>query len=235
VRFFFKVAKDMDGFFKSLQAVKLDNIFNPWFCRDEENDIDSDSPAVRLLQLKQYLSERKNAKYLLVGEALGYQGGHFTGIAMTSERILLGKMKHKSITPGHVFSGIEPRRTSIPSVKKDGFTEPTATIVWERLITSGFDMRDFILWNAFPWHPYKPEKGILSNRTPSDKEFEKGKPVMLELLKSVNATKIIAVGEKSRIQLGEMGIDASMVRHPANGGAPKFREQIIKVINNKRL
>jgi hypothetical protein len=55
---------------------------------------------------------------------------------------------------------------------------------------------------------------------------------MLELLKSVNVTKIIAVGEKSRIQLREMGIDASMVRHPANGGAPKFREQIIKVIKN---
>ncbi len=224
----------MDGFFKSLQAVKLDNIFNPWFCRDKENDIDSDSPAIRLSQLKQYLTERKNAKYLLVGEALGYQGGHFTGIAMTSERILLGKMRHKSITPGHVFLGIEPRRTSMPSVKKDGFTEPTATIVWERLITSGFDMRDFILWNAFPWHPYKPEKGILSNRTPSDKEFEKGKPVVLELLKSVNVTKIIAVGEKARIQLGEMGVDALMVRHPANGGAPKFREQIIEVIKSKR-
>ncbi|MCR4343919.1 MAG: uracil-DNA glycosylase [Candidatus Scalindua sp.] len=211
----------------------MDNVFNPWSCRDEENDIGPDSPAIRLLQLKQYLLERKNAKYLLVGEALGYQGGHFTGIAMTSERILLGKMRHKSITPEHVFSGIEPQRTSMPSVKKDGFTEPTATIVWERLITSGFDMRDFILWNALPWHPYKPEKGILSNRTPSDNEFEKGKPVMLELLKSVNVTKIIAVGEKSRIQLGEMGIDASMVRHPANGGAPKFREQIIQVIKNK--
>ncbi len=222
----------MEGFFKSLQAVKLDNVFNPWFCRDEDNDIDFDSPAIRLSQLKQYLLERKNAKYLLVGEALGYQGGHFTGIAMTSERILLGKMRHKSITPGHVFSGIEPRRTSMPSVKRDGFTEPTATIVWERLITSGFDMRDFILWNALPWHPYKPEKGILSNRTPSDSEFEKGKPVMLALLESVNVTKVIAVGEKSRIQLGEMGIDASMVRHPANGGATKFREQIIQVIKN---
>ncbi len=230
--FFFSLKNflDMDGFFKSLQAVDLDNIFNPWFCRDEGNDIDSGSPVVRLLQLKQYLLERKNARYLLVGEALGYQGGHFTGIAMTSERILLGKMRHKSITPGHVFSGIEPQRTSRPSVKKDGFTEPTATIVWERLITSGFDMRDFILWNVFPWHPYKPEKGILSNRTPSDNEFERGKPVMLELLKSVNVTKVIAVGEKSRIQLGEMGIDAVMVRHPANGGAPKFREQIIQVI-----
>jgi len=222
----------MDAFFEKLQAVRLENVFNPWFCQDEGNDIDSDSPAIRLSQLKQYLLERKNAKYLLVGEALGYQGGHFTGIAMTSERILLGKMRHKSITPGHVFTGIEPRRTSMPSVKKDGFTEPTATIVWERLITSGFDMRDFILWNALPWHPYKPEKGILSNRTPSDVEFEKGKPVMLALLESVNVTKVIAVGEKSKIQLGEMGIDASMVRHPANGGAPKFREQIIQVIKS---
>ncbi len=229
------LTSDMNNFFKSLKAVKLDNIFNPWFCRDMENDIDSDSPAIRLSQLNQYLVERKKAKYLLVGEALGYQGGHFSGIPMTSERILLGKMEHKSITPGHVFSGIEPRRTSMPSVKKDGFSEPTATIVWERLIKSGYDMNDFIIWNAFPWHPYKPEKGILSNRTPSNYEFEKGKLVMLELLKLVNFKKIIAVGEKSRIQLGQMGIDASVVRHPANGGAPKFREQIIKVIKNKRL
>ena len=218
----------MDGFFKSLKTVKLENVFNPWFCRDEENDIDSDSPSIRLSQLKQYMLERKNAKYLLVGEALGYQGGHFTGIAMTSERILLGKMRHKSITPGHVFSGIEPRRTSMPSVKKDGFTEPTATIVWERLITSGFDMRDFILWNALPWHPYKPEKGILSNRTPSDNEFEKGKPVMLELLKSVNVTKVIAVGEKSRVQLGEMGIDASMVGIRLTEVRPNFESKSYK-------
>ncbi len=223
----------MDAFFKRLKAVKLDSIFNPWFCRDEENDIDSNSPAIRLLQLRQYLLERKSAKYLLVGEALGYQGGHFSGIDMTSERILLGKMKHKSITPGHVFSGIEPQRTSMPSIKKDGFTEPTATIVWEKLIRSGLDTRDFILWNAFPWHPYKPEKGILSNRTPSNNEFEKGKPVMLELLKLIKVTKVIAVGEKSKIQLRQMGIDAAIVRHPANGGATKFREQIVQVIKNK--
>ncbi len=55
----------------------------------------------------------------------------------------------------------------------------------------------------------------------------------LELLKLINVTKVIAVGEKSKIQLGQMGIDAAIVRHPANGGATKFREQIVQVIKSK--
>ena len=222
----------MDNFFNSLQEIKSENVFNPWFSNDLDNDINSDAPHIRSLQLRQYLSERKKAKYILIAEALGYQGGHFTGIPMTSERILLGKMSRKSISPQHVFTGIEPERTSKPSVKVDGFTEPTATIVWERLIKSGFDMNDFIFWNAFPWHPYKPEKGLLSNRTPSDEEFKKGKVVIKELLKATNVSRIIAVGEKAKIQLGDMGITAPVVRHPANGGAGKFREQIIREIRN---
>ncbi len=223
----------MDNFFNSLKDIRLGNIFNPWFCYDEENDIDLDSSTKRLLHLKQYLKERKKAKYLLVAEALGYQGGHFSGIPMTSERILLGKMEHKSITPKHVFSGIKPHRTSKPSVKKDGFTEPTATIVWGKLIKSGFDMKDFVFWNAFPWHPYNPKKGILSNRTPTDDELEKGIAVMNELLKLLNVIKVIAVGEKARVQLSKMRINAPTVRHPANGGAKKFREQIMREIVKK--
>ncbi|HJP19289.1 MAG TPA: uracil-DNA glycosylase [Nitrospinota bacterium] len=224
----------MDSFFRKLKTVKLDNVFNPWFRRDRENDINSNSYSIRRLQLEQYLSERKKARYLLIAEALGYQGGHFSGIPMTSERILLGLMTHKSITPHHVFSGMKPQRTSKPSVKKDGFSEPTATIVWECLITSGFDPKNFVFWNAFPWHPYNPEKGMLSNRTPSDIEMEKGNEVIHELLHLINFSKIIAVGNKAKVQLEKLGIDAPTVRHPANGGAGKFRDQIIKEIKKRQ-
>ena len=49
--------------------------------------------------------------------------------------------------------------------------EPTCTVVWKSVCEAGLDPRMVILWNAFPWHPYKPEKGMLSNRTPSNFNF----------------------------------------------------------------
>jgi hypothetical protein len=87
-----------------------------------------------------------------------------------------------------------------------------------------------VFWNAFPCHPYNPKKGILSNRTPSDDEFEKGVVVMKELFELFRGIKAIAVGKKAKAQLRKLGIDAPEVRHPANGGATKFREQIMKEI-----
>ena len=64
---------------------------------DVENDFDISSLRRRLNNLNCYLSERHNAKYLLAGEALGYRGGHFSGIPMTSERIILGHKSDKGI------------------------------------------------------------------------------------------------------------------------------------------
>ena len=206
------------------------NLFNPWWEKDEVNDDYSNSAEIRRRQLKCYLEERKNnTKYLLVGEALGYQGGHFTGIAMTSERILLGKMKHKNIEPDFVFKTIEPMRTSKESVKYDGFTEPTATIVWTHLLSLGLDPYSFVLWNAVPWHPYKANKPYLSNRTPTDLEMKSGLTKLKILISILNPSKTIAVGEKAAQQLRKAKINHTKVRHPANGGATKFREQFKKL------
>ena len=89
-------------------------MFNPWWQIDEENDIGRIAPIIRRQQLRAYVQERLgNAKLAIIGEALGYRGGHFSGIPMTSERMLLGKQKDDCIERSF---RIKPRRTSKPSV-----------------------------------------------------------------------------------------------------------------------
>lgn len=223
----------INNFIESLKhSPKRADVFNPWWEKDPEHDIDDRGAEIRRRQLCQYLSERiGSATYLLIAEAMGYQGGHFTGIPMTSERILLGGHVKKGIVPEHVFSEIDPERTSRPDVKPNGFSEPTATIVWGHIIQSHLNPMDFILWNAFPWHPFKPESGYLSNRTPSVGEFQAGAPILTRLMRITKTGHIIAVGEKSFNILDQLGIHCVKVRHPANGGATKFRQQLTNIIS----
>lgn len=217
---------DIDKFIALLRKAPEGNVFNPWWQIDPENDDYSNSPEIRRNQLKHYLKERSGRKpYLLLGEALGYQGGHFSGIAMTSERMLLGHMKKRGINPDSVFTQIQPMRTSKESVRKDGFSEPTATIVWTHLLELGLDPFDFVIWNAFPWHPYNPTRGMLSNRTPTNNEFEPGLKCLEKFIGLVAPKKIVAVGEKAALLLEKLNLDFNKVRHPANGGAGKFRRQ----------
>ena len=223
---------DIESFIEKLKHHPVGSgVFNPWYDVDKENDINEACPRVRRHQLSAYLIERiGQGATMLVGEALGYQGGHFTGIAMTSERILLGGQNKNGISPDHVFTNITPQRTSRPEVKTMGFSEPTATIVWGHLINAGLDPQKFILWNAFPWHPYNTKKGMLSNRTPTESELKTGVGILNQLIDITGAVNIIAVGEKSIAVLRQAGIDATKVRHPANGGAAKFKMQFQEVL-----
>lgn len=216
----------MNDFIKLLDNAPFPNVFNPWMDVDYEHDLDKTAPHIRREQLQQYLAERQNARILLLGEGLSYQGGHFTGIAMTSERILLGGMRHKGITPQMVFSGLAPRRTSNPLFKKDGFSENTATIVWGFLTEQQLDCKDFIFWNAFPWHPWNTTRGILSNRAPLPVELAHGRMILQMLLQAHPFTKVIAVGNHAKCTLDYMGIAAAAVRHPAFGGATLFKKQM---------
>jgi len=216
----------VDRFISELQAFSRPRIFNPWADFDRANDFGPEAPAIRRDQLRRYLSERiGRARLLLVAEAAGYQGAKFSGIAMTSERQLVAS---PSLLDSAYFDGPK-RRTSRESVRAGGFTEPTATIVWGKMLEAGLEGREWVNWNTFAWHPRGATP--LSNRTPTPDELAAGKPALKSFLALFPKVPVVAVGEKARATLEELGIAVvAAVRHPANGGATKFREGIEKVL-----
>lgn len=211
------------------------SVFNPWWQNDPKNDASPKSPEHRRNNLNAYLTDRLlSADILLLGEAMGYQGGHFSGIAMTSERILLGKHSKKELNKSLVCESIKYPRTSNPEININGFNEPTATVVWQAILQSGFDPRKIVIWNAFPWHPYV-KGNILSNRTPGQDEMERGVEILRDLLDLFNFKTVVGVGKKSEKLLLEAQINNIAVRHPANGGATLFRKQFEQIMLTQEL
>ena len=228
-------AQPVERFIGLLRKSPPGAVFNPWWQVDRENDISRNAPGIRRKQLRAYLRERLGqARLVIVGEGLGYRGGHFTGIPMTSERILLGKKKDAGIEPDQIFSSITPWRTSKPQKCPDGFSEPTATIVWSTLLKPGLRPEQFVLWNAFPWHSFDPRVGILSNRMPNKSERSAGLSALKAFLDLFPCNEIVALGNVAASQLKELNAEIHQVRHPASGGAKLFRQQIAKIVQELR-
>ncbi len=108
----------VEKFIRLLKKSPPGAVFNPWWQVDKQNDIGRNAPGIRRKQLGAYFRKRLGkTKLAVIGEAVGYRGGHFSGIPMTSERMLVGKKKDDGIEPEQVFSSpaaAGPRRTSKP-------------------------------------------------------------------------------------------------------------------------
>src|SRR5207247_2225485 len=229
-------AKSLRGFLQLLKKSPSGAVFNPWWEVDEQNDIGRNAPAIRRHQLGAYLQKRLGkAKLAVIGEAVGYRGGHFSGIPMTSERLLLGRSEKVPMRSNDFFSDINPRRTSKPEKCPDGFSEPTATIVWGTLLRLGLKPAQFVVWNAFPWHSFDSRRGMLSNRMPNKSERAAGLPVLKAFLELFPCDQVVALGKIAAAQLEELNVNAHCVRHPASGGAKLFRQQIAEIVQKSDL
>lgn len=193
------------NFVAALAAERPGTLVNPW--TDERSELDRPGAAtVRRANLETYLRERvPYCRLLLVGEAPGYQGCRFSGIAFTSERSL------------------PPAARS--SVRPEGWSEPSATIVHR--VLAELDLEEAtILWNACPFHPAGPIP--LSNRTPTSAELALGVPYLARLESLLAAAGqsplVVAIG-RSAARLLPAATPA--VRHPANGGARLFRDGLL--------
>lgn len=233
---FNKKIEDFIETLKNFDMDKMDNVFNPWKDYDENHDFDKYSPEIRCCNLCKYLTARKDATYILIAEAPGFQGCHFSGVPMTSERLILQDKYGLGKIGLNLQRTSKTNLTNVPKIVQDfGFCEPTATIVWNQIVDEiGIDSKDFVLWNAFPFHPYKYENNMLTNRKPKKKEILDTKIILSLFLELFDKKqRIICIGNVSKNTLGNiLKVDFKLdkVRHPANGGANDFRNEIQNLI-----
>jgi uracil-DNA glycosylase len=190
----------MDDLLAELPRLRIGATFNQ-YAEAGPDDLPR-AAAIRVENLRAYLADRAGAEVVCLGEAGGYQGMRWSGIAFTSERNLLGW-------------GLPYR----PTCAARTWSEPSGTIVHKVLEELGAERR-VILWNTVPTHPHRP--GVpLSNRRPTIAEVEAGAPLAMRLIELVQPRTVVAVG---RIAESVLPPGTVYVRHPANAGGPAFRE-----------
>jgi len=190
----------VDALLADLSKATIGTTFNQF--REVGPDDAPGAPAIRLANLRHYLLERDPADVLAVGEAGGYQGMRWSGIAFTSEFDLL--------------RWGDPYRRS--SRRSRPWKEPSGTIVHGVLDEMGAERR-VILWNTVPTHPFLSGQP-LSNRRPTRVEVAAGLPFAERLIDIVRPRLVVGVG---RIAADTLGSRAVYVRHPAQSGATAFR------------
>ena len=102
--------------------------------------------------------------------------------------------------------------------------------MWGQLAQQGLSPFQSILWNIFPFHPYKDGK-VLTNRTPSKAELDIGIVYAKMLLELVPGMEVIAIGQKAAGTLAKYGVACNIVPHPSMGGANKFKAAINTIFN----
>jgi hypothetical protein len=196
----------VEALLADLTRARIGATFNQY--AEEGPDDVPGAAAIRLANLRAYLGERTGADVVALGEAAGYQGMRWSGIAFTSERDLLRW--------GEPF---------LPTCAARRFSEPSGTIVHRVLGELGAERR-VILWNTVPTHPHRP--GVpLSNRRPAVAEVEAGADLARRLIALVRPRTVVAVGRIAESVLGE---GATYVRHPANGGGTAFAEGMRSIL-----
>ncbi|MEE8143636.1 MAG: uracil-DNA glycosylase [Planctomycetota bacterium] len=183
------------------------NLFNPY--RDEDPDLDRPGgAAIRRANLRAYLRCFRPARYLLVGEAAGYNGCRFSGLPFTGEDLIVGDRAL-------------PWTRDLPFARSSSgerlSSERSAAIVWEGIA----QRRDLLLWNTVPWHPHQPHKP-LSNRRPGRREVEQGLALLKVCLQLFPKATPVAVGRVAEGALRQLGYEAIYVRHPSMGGKRAF-------------
>lgn len=212
----------------------LPNVFNQWAHYDPVWDASPEAPHIRLSQFERYINARiGRARIILCAEAVGCYGGKFSGIAMTDERVLSGNKESAPFTSSEIIPGVWSRTSKVgEGVPLKGMNEMTTSVLYSFLYENDIDPYDVVTWNAFPFHPHTPGNR-LSNRTPDIAEIEAANHLHDMFFGLFRGCQMVAVGNHAKQLFADMGYEGGAVRHPANGGANQFREQLGQILGTK--
>jgi uracil-DNA glycosylase len=199
--------------YEALRAFRSRHVFNPWAERDPLDAAGGTEPHGlgpdgRLSRLKAHFATAP--ALVLLGEASGYQGCHFTGMPFTNEKLLVADRIPRVRVAARLTTRPRP------------WCEPSATVVWGALHALGL-AEQTVLWNAFAWHPFRPGEPY-SNRAPTRAELEAGRDVLDGVLGTFARARVVAVGKVAERTLRCLGREPyATLRHPSMGGANEFR------------
>lgn len=197
---------------KVFPAASNERLFNFYADADPELDV-RDGPAIRRANLLAYLKAAPtHPELLLLAEAPGPYGCRFSGVPFTSEAQIEGGR--------FPFEGRRSSKASEP------LSEYSAKIVWG-LLEGHFDR--ILIWNTVPLHPHRPGEPM-SIRTPTTGETRVWGELIPDIVSITRPKHVLAVGRVAERVCRRVGIGATYVRHPSQGGANLFREAVRRFI-----
>ena len=189
------------------------DLFNPYSTVDPQLDLPG-ANLIRQKNLEKYICDRTTKpQVLLLAEAPGPWGCRFSGVPITSEVQLLD--------PEFPVHGRQSSAAEIPH------KEYSASIYWK--VLQPYHASIFT-WNTVPFHPHYPGKPH-SIRTPRQSEINRFLPLLEGVVELLDPVSVLAVGRKAENALGKLGVNATYVRHPSQGGATLFAEGVQQEMN----
>lgn len=190
-------------------APSTDRLFNLY--RDSVPGLDAPgAPARRRANLLAALDAAPAAAdVLVVAEAPGPWGTRFSGVPLASEAQLAVGVYGLSGAP----TSARWEREGRPHA------ESSSTIY--RAAMTGHEGR-FWTWSTVPLHPHRAG-APLTIRAPTAAEAVAWHGLLALTAEAFAPRVVVAVGRHAERALATVGVEATYVRHPSQGGAPAFR------------
>ncbi|WP_058599237.1 uracil-DNA glycosylase family protein [Aureimonas ureilytica] len=195
------------------------DLFNPYAGFDAEIE-DADAPATRCRNLQRYLAGMadRGVSDLWLGEAPSRFGARRTGVPFTGDGRLADLSQRLGVVP--------------PLARATRETLPTRESGTSREIWNAMPASLPLFWNAVLFHPHR---GVLPlrNRTPTWTEIAAHREVLAMIVAIFAPRRILCIGRVAQRAADGLGIPTTYVRHPAQGGAVRFRAGVAAFLDNR--